>query len=153
MKYATILLVLLIAPLVAGQSIKDGKSFTRWESIGTSDDIQAEVFYAPESVKRNGDQIKLWARWNFAKGAARNLAPDWHGPTIGSFRAFLVFRCQEKKVKGLAVVGYGLDGSILAEERGDLDIDEKPGTVGHAIFTYFCERDSKAPTTAPKLKP
>lgn len=148
-----ILCLLLFAPAFA-QELKDGRKITEWKHLGYSDDIKADLYIAPGTVRRNEAQIKLWARWDFPEGAEKRLhPPNWNGPTMGSFRAFIVLKCEDHLVRGLAVIAYDMQSRVIGEERGDLKIDEKPGTIGHALFNYFCEREPLPPKTPPKLKP
>jgi len=145
----TILLILALAVGVSAQSIKEGKQITTWTFVSEGPLIKSYI--SPDSIKRGDDIIKVWMRFELPKGSR-----DLYANTpidFGETRVYGMLNCKASKMQSKTMLVYDRAGNFyLGKENAGGWAEERPDSIGHSVFVYFCERGEKA-TEAPTLKP
>lgn len=144
----TLFLILLLTVTCYAQKI-DGKKIDKWDAIARSQDEQTTFYYAPESIRRADDVIRVWTRFDFSNGS-NFLVP---GTDYASIRIFATFDCQRNSTVSEDILFYDYHGKLVKSGKDNSRVDETPSTFGYAIFEYLCERRSQFPNQPPKLKP
>jgi hypothetical protein len=146
-----LLLILALAFTIQAQSAKEGKRITKWTPVDQGADERVKSYFAPETVRRADDVIKVWVKFEFPYGSG--FLPQ--NTDFGMVRAYVTLDCAQSRISLPTAITYDRNGKFVAEkERINEAVDwEKPNTMGHAIFEYFCERPAPPPTKAPTLKP
>lgn len=148
-----LLLILALAFGISAQVPAD----TEWQFIGQnqSRDGVINLHFAPKTIARNGDKIKVWLQIKIAYGSPFRRA--WHGtgpmPDINMLRAFTMFDCKAKTMKTGEGWIYKPSGEIYQEYKHREKVEEEsPGTLTWTAFEYFCEKEGKKLTGPPTLK-
>lgn len=143
----SLLLTLLLTITCYAQKI-DGKKIDKWDAIVTS--IDGVTFsFAPESIRRNEDQITAWTRTDFRDGSG-SIIPN---TDYASIRILVDYDCAKTRARSRDILFYDLSGKVVKSGQDNDYFQEKPGTFGWAMFEYLCERRSQFPNQPPKLKP
>lgn len=159
-----LLLLLALAAPVYGQSINEGKNITKWTPVSVAPDVtqrvdketsdnkmriegsgRMEMSFA--NVQRSGDTFKGWVRFIFPSSAIVSEG-RWN-----EVRFYVNCDCRKNIIKALKAIAYGVDGRIRVDEGKQVLAHAVPGSIGHQLFEYFCERGGGAPTGPPTLKP
>lgn len=148
-----LLLIITLAFAANAQSLREGKELDNWKMVARGYEVNVKTYFAPDTIRRNGNEIKLWAMWHFPEGVPEGLLKDAPLQDVGTFRIYLVLSCAEKRLRGTAAIVYDRKDRIIAAQKGNADVSEKPESIGNAIFNYFCEREPPPPTKPPMLKP
>jgi len=144
----TLVLILLCALTVPGQKI-DGKKIDKWTPIVVSTpDLGITFYFAPESIKRNGDHVIAWTRTDFDRGSGVLLPnTDYY-----SIRIFVDFDCANNRSRSHDVLFFNSAGKLTKSGQDNDWAKEEPGKFSWAMFEYLCERRAQFPTQPPKLK-
>lgn len=143
---ALLLLLILTTP---AQTIKDGDKITNWTFVASGRDDIAVSYFAPESVKRGEDRIRVWIRVDLPKSSA-SLFP---GTNFYSIRFDTELDCAGGRARSFKTLLYDQSERLARKEKGEAWIKETPDTIGYAVFQYFCEYKENPPQAPPKLKP
>ena len=145
----TLLLITLLAVSVSAQSVKEGKAITDWKFVSEGPLIKSYI--ATDTIKRGGDIIKVWMRFELPHGS-RDLYADTP-IDFGESRIYGLINCSQNKVQAKTMMVYDRQGNFYAAKTDAFGWEEdRPDTIGHSVFVYFCER-GETPTKAPTLKP
>lgn len=146
-----LLLILALAVSVCAQSVKEGKGITEWTFLADSNNGTAKIYFAPKTVRRDEDIIKVWVTVEFPSGDNGLFIPNKNS---GALRVFAVFDCKNNSTRALTMLLYDTKAKVsrTREKVSDEVAHETPNTFGYVLFEYFCER-GEAPTVRPKLKP
>lgn len=144
----TLITIIALAVCVQAQSAKEGKGITNWTLVATGQE-QSRSYFAPETIQRGDDHIRLWTRWDLVGTTLPML------PGVASARVYATLDCEGGRSQALTAIFYDSEGRVIKamEHLKNEWATETPNTIGHAIFAYFCEREATAPVSAPKLKP
>lgn len=142
------LALLLLASAVAAQEI-DGKKIEKWNYIAWGKDDLIRMYFAPETIRRNGVRVTGWTRFDFPSGS-ESVLPNTR---FSSLRIFVLFDCAQNRAQSQRILFYNPQGQFIKSESDSEWTPEKPGTLSYVAFEYLCERRTSFPIGPPVLKP
>jgi hypothetical protein len=142
-------LIIALALTIQAQSAKEGKRITKWTLVAEGEMIKS--YFAPETIRRADDVIKVWAKFELPYGSS-HLLPE---TDFGIVRAYIVLDCARTLMSMPTMIVYDRNGKHVDEKEkveGEGNTSwEEPNNMAHVIIQYFCERPAPKPTKAPAL--
>lgn len=149
----------------AQSSVATGKQITDWTFMADAPgewidaknethalDAPVKFYYALDTVARADDIVKLWAKWDYARGMG-SLVQEYNFPQdFYSMRVYLVLDCRRSEMGAITMLLYDKAGKMVRSGTTDEQPKEIAGTLGSGLLEYFCERPTGKPTQAPTLK-
>ena len=128
--------VLLISLLV----LSVGPVYAEWVSVGGKVEAgltEYTVYVEPDTIRRNGEVVKLWALMDFY---TMQTEPS---PPYLSVQSHREFDCTEERVRLLALKAFsGNMGSgevvFSYSDPNDQGISVEPGSVAHTLWKVAC---------------
>lgn len=147
MKALVLVLVLIIS--VSAQSAKEGRAIKKWEFVAEGPLIRS--YYSQDSIRRSGDNIKVWMRFELPKGSSQLYSDT--PIDFGEVRIYGLLDCAKKKARAKMMMVYDRNGNFYAAQK---DVqgweDETPRSISYVVFEYFCERPTTPTDNPPTLK-
>lgn len=157
--------LLCVSMCWAQGSVKDGKSITTWTLVGEGPgewtdqkyvthqlDAPTKTYYAPETIARAGDIVKVWVKWDYPRGMGTLVQELGLPQDYGSLRVYMVLNCKRAEMGAITMLLYDRSGRFALSGTTDTTPKEIPDTMGSELLQYFCERTDGRPTQSPTLK-
>jgi hypothetical protein len=146
----TVLFILLLAAPVFAQGVKEGREIEAWTFVSEGPLVRSH--FAPDTIRRNGEIIKVWMRFELPQGS-RKLYADTP-IEFGEVRVYGLLNCARNEMQAKTMIAYDQNGSYFASKQNVSGwTEDKPNTISHSVFAYFCEQAAPIPAHRPTLKP
>lgn len=145
-----LLLIICLALTTFAQNANEGRKLAKWELVAEGPLVKS--YYSQESIKRAGDIIKVWMRFELPKGSSQLYADT--PIDFGEVRIYGLLDCTKNSAQVKTMMVYDRNSNFYAS-KNDVSgwTEDKPDSISHAVFEFFCERSTGPPTVAPTLKP
>lgn len=127
--------LLLITLLV----LSSGPAYGEWMWATGNDPSGITVYADPDTIRRNGDVVKMWALMDFM--TIQTVA----GNSYLSSKFQKQFDCAEERIRGLAFTNFS--GNMATGDVVLTDSDEEtkwvsvqPGSINQVLWTVACNK-------------
>jgi hypothetical protein len=123
--------------LIALLVLNSGPAYAEWVGFGTGGN-DLTVYIDPETVRRQGDLVKMWIMFD------RKTAETRYGEPYLSYRTQIQFDCTEERSRFLASTRFSgnmLTGVVVSSQTGESEwTPVAPQSVALGLWKFACKQ-------------
>ena len=112
-----------------------------WVTVTRNDEKRFIIYANPDSIRRNGELVKMWELWDYA------LEQTYSGHPYLSLKRHAEYDCKGKRARNLSVTTYtgnmgnGTLGFHSNKEEAWSPVAQ--GTINDELWEYACGKESR----------
>jgi len=123
--------------LIAVLLLSVGPVYAEWVRVEKNDQAEMTVYVDPDTIRRNGDVVELWALLDFKRIQTEP------GHAYLSAKAHREIDCTEERIRLLALAAFSGNmgsGEVVYRysDSNDQGISVEPGSVAESLFNFVC---------------